>query len=261
MERTPLKWRCHVERSETSLIHSSRTDIGMSRVPSLRMTQTMTSKMSAAERLLYLLGRPLVRCFYRVTPLGLENLPAGGFLLVPNHISWVDALVLQLACPVRSATSSTRNIITSGCCIRFCARLVASRSANASRILQFASLRKKSPKAKSSVCSRKANWNEGGRCCVCSAAMKSLRGTRRPRSSPYGSINSGDRSFLSKAGNFSGNSRSESDIPLRWRLENHSRQKQPTSRPCARSCSSWANSVSAADRHWIDILPKTAFVG
>ena len=55
--------------------------------------------MSAAERLLYFFGRPLVRCFYRVTPLGLENLPDGGFLLVPNHISWVDALILQLTCP------------------------------------------------------------------------------------------------------------------------------------------------------------------
>jgi len=55
--------------------------------------------MSAAERVLYSIGRPLVRSFYRVTPIGLENLPQGGFLLVPNHISWVDALVLQLACP------------------------------------------------------------------------------------------------------------------------------------------------------------------
>src|SRR5438128_10092125 len=59
----------------------------------------MTYNSSAAERFLYLIGRPLVRCFYRVTALGLENLPTGGFLLVPNHISWVDALVLQLACP------------------------------------------------------------------------------------------------------------------------------------------------------------------
>ena len=55
--------------------------------------------MSAAEHALYFFGRLLVRCFYRVTVIGLENLPAGGFLLVPNHISWVDALVLQLACP------------------------------------------------------------------------------------------------------------------------------------------------------------------
>ncbi|MFZ0915683.1 MAG: AMP-binding protein, partial [Candidatus Udaeobacter sp.] len=55
--------------------------------------------MSTAERVLYSIGRPLVRCFYRVTAIGMENLPGGGFLLVPNHISWVDALVLQLACP------------------------------------------------------------------------------------------------------------------------------------------------------------------
>jgi acyl-[acyl-carrier-protein]-phospholipid O-acyltransferase / long-chain-fatty-acid--[acyl-carrier-protein] ligase len=54
---------------------------------------------SRAERALYLFGRPLVRCFYRITALGLDNLPGSGFLLVPNHISWVDALVLQLACP------------------------------------------------------------------------------------------------------------------------------------------------------------------
>src|SRR5438874_1878618 len=57
------------------------------------------SSRSTAERALYFFGRPLVRSFYRVTARGLENLPAGGFLLVPNHISWVDALILQLACP------------------------------------------------------------------------------------------------------------------------------------------------------------------
>lgn len=54
---------------------------------------------SRTERALYFFGRPLVRTFYRVTSLGLENLPEGGFLLVPNHISWIDALVLQLCCP------------------------------------------------------------------------------------------------------------------------------------------------------------------
>lgn len=55
--------------------------------------------MSAAERFLYFIGRPLARCLYRVTASGLENLPDGGFLLLPNHISWVDAVVLQVACP------------------------------------------------------------------------------------------------------------------------------------------------------------------
>jgi acyl-[acyl-carrier-protein]-phospholipid O-acyltransferase/long-chain-fatty-acid--[acyl-carrier-protein] ligase len=43
-----------------------------------------------------LIGRTL----YRVTPVGLEALPAsGGVLLLPNHISYIDALILQLACP------------------------------------------------------------------------------------------------------------------------------------------------------------------
>jgi acyl-[acyl-carrier-protein]-phospholipid O-acyltransferase / long-chain-fatty-acid--[acyl-carrier-protein] ligase len=55
--------------------------------------------MSAAARALYFFGRPLFRCFYRLTVLGIENLPKGGFLLLPNHITWIDAIVLQLACP------------------------------------------------------------------------------------------------------------------------------------------------------------------
>ena len=42
----------------------------------------------------------LGRSFYRVVPIGLEQLPAtGGVLLLPNHISYVDAVILQLACP------------------------------------------------------------------------------------------------------------------------------------------------------------------
>src|SRR6266702_4832612 len=54
---------------------------------------------SRTERAIDFIGRLLVSCFYRVTATGMENLPSGGFLLVPNHISWIDALVLQLACP------------------------------------------------------------------------------------------------------------------------------------------------------------------
>src|SRR6202030_2316368 len=57
------------------------------------------STVSTVERALRFFAHPLLRCFYRVTPDGLENLPEGGFLFLPNHITWVDALVLQLACP------------------------------------------------------------------------------------------------------------------------------------------------------------------
>src|SRR5437588_10676809 len=55
--------------------------------------------ISAGERALNFFGRPVVKLFDGVRALGLENLPEGGFLLLPNHITWVDALVLQLACP------------------------------------------------------------------------------------------------------------------------------------------------------------------
>src|SRR6266705_5866711 len=57
------------------------------------------ASMSAAERVLHFFGRPLVSIFYRVEALGIDNLPEGGFLLLTNHITWVDAIVLQLACP------------------------------------------------------------------------------------------------------------------------------------------------------------------
>jgi acyl-[acyl-carrier-protein]-phospholipid O-acyltransferase / long-chain-fatty-acid--[acyl-carrier-protein] ligase len=55
--------------------------------------------MPTGEQMLYFFGRSLMRLFYRVEALGLEHLPEGGFLLLPNHITWVDAIVLQLACP------------------------------------------------------------------------------------------------------------------------------------------------------------------
>jgi len=54
---------------------------------------------SAIERAFYFIARGIARLVYRVKAIGVENLPSGGFLLVPNHITWVDAIILQLACP------------------------------------------------------------------------------------------------------------------------------------------------------------------
>jgi acyl-[acyl-carrier-protein]-phospholipid O-acyltransferase/long-chain-fatty-acid--[acyl-carrier-protein] ligase len=54
-----------------------------------------------AERALHAFGLALGRTFYRVRAIGQDRLPSGGFLLLPNHISFVDAIVLQLACPQR----------------------------------------------------------------------------------------------------------------------------------------------------------------
>ena len=45
-------------------------------------------------------GGVFARLIYRIDTHGRENLPAnGGVLLLPNHITWVDAVILQLACP------------------------------------------------------------------------------------------------------------------------------------------------------------------
>ena len=39
------------------------------------------------------------RCLWHVRSRGAEHLPPGGALLVANHLSYADAVVLQLACP------------------------------------------------------------------------------------------------------------------------------------------------------------------
>jgi acyl-[acyl-carrier-protein]-phospholipid O-acyltransferase/long-chain-fatty-acid--[acyl-carrier-protein] ligase len=52
-----------------------------------------------SERLLRSVGALIARCIYRVTSHHADRLPAGGFLLLPNHLTWIDAIVLQLACP------------------------------------------------------------------------------------------------------------------------------------------------------------------
>ena len=55
--------------------------------------------ISDAERALRFICLPLARAIYRVEAVGLERLPRGGFPLLPNHITWVDAIILLIACP------------------------------------------------------------------------------------------------------------------------------------------------------------------
>ena len=56
-------------------------------------------RRSAFQKAFYFLCLALGRAIYRVAAFGGEHLPNRGFLLLPNHISFVDAIVLQLACP------------------------------------------------------------------------------------------------------------------------------------------------------------------
>lgn len=51
------------------------------------------------ESLLRFVSGLPARLVYRVTTRNPERIPAGGALLVCNHVSYVDAIILQLACP------------------------------------------------------------------------------------------------------------------------------------------------------------------
>ena len=51
------------------------------------------------ERVFRVFGGIVASSFYRIKTFGSENLPKGGFLLLPNHMTYVDAVVLQVACP------------------------------------------------------------------------------------------------------------------------------------------------------------------
>lgn len=53
------------------------------------------------EELLRWLGSRLVRCFFRLNIVDAASLPKGGCLLVPNHLSWGDAVLLQVSTPRR----------------------------------------------------------------------------------------------------------------------------------------------------------------
>ncbi len=52
-----------------------------------------------ATGIFYAFGRLIASLVYRLTVHGRDHVPAGGALLLPNHSTWVDAVILQLACP------------------------------------------------------------------------------------------------------------------------------------------------------------------
>ena len=73
-------------------LHRANSSASLRAVEQPRQTSHLESFVRTTGLLLAALA-------YRVTIFGRERLPEGGFLLLPNHLSWVDAIVLQLACP------------------------------------------------------------------------------------------------------------------------------------------------------------------
>ena len=52
-----------------------------------------------AEWLIRKILTVIARIPYQITAHGLDRLPGGGFLMLPNHLTWIDAILLQIACP------------------------------------------------------------------------------------------------------------------------------------------------------------------
>lgn len=64
------------------------------------MTNPLLPRRSNLPYFLEFIASTVARILYRVRTSGAENLPkTGGVLLIANHISYVDVVVLQLACP------------------------------------------------------------------------------------------------------------------------------------------------------------------
>ena len=77
---------------------SPRTQLLLYAVPTTFLTLYII--FLTPEGLLRLALGLVARVFYRVTAVNIDALPAkGGVLLLPNHISYIDAVILQLACP------------------------------------------------------------------------------------------------------------------------------------------------------------------
>ena len=64
------------------------------------MPNPLFRRRSHLPYFLELVASLVARTLYRVRTSGAENIPVkGGVLLIANHISYVDVIVLQLTCP------------------------------------------------------------------------------------------------------------------------------------------------------------------
>ncbi len=84
---------------------------GFSVVGALTLMLTILSFRILPDFLLRFVALVAMRLFYRINMIGRENLPAEGpALLVPNHVTWVDALLLTATCGRRIRFVMERSI-------------------------------------------------------------------------------------------------------------------------------------------------------
>ncbi|WP_129128070.1 acyl-[ACP]--phospholipid O-acyltransferase [Geomonas oryzae] len=84
---------------------------GFSAVGALTLVLTLLSFKILPDFLLRFVALVTMRVFYRLRIKGLENLPVEGpALLIPNHVTWVDALLLTATCQRRIRFVMERSI-------------------------------------------------------------------------------------------------------------------------------------------------------
>ena len=171
--------------------------------------------ISTAERVLRFFGLPLVRMIYHVTTIGLERLPRGGFLLLPNHITWVDGIILAIACPrpIRFMVAEEYYRIPWLHWVLKTTRTIPITPRRSKAAMQVAA---EAIRAGEIVCvfpegelSRTGSW------AVCGAATKTSRSGPMRRSCRSCSTSFGARSFPSRAGASFANGRG--NFPIRRR--------------------------------------------
>ena len=214
--------------------------------------------VSAAERALYFFGRPLAGSFIAWLRSN-RDLPQGGFLLLPNHITWVDAIVLQLACP-----RPIRYIIDQ----EFYQKPVLHPFL---RVVGCIPIDTRHPHSAMRAAAKKIT--EGEIVCLFPEGQLKRAGTllrlRRgyeliarhanARSFRSGSTGFGARSFPSKAENFSPNGCAANPVSSHGRLRQTARTRSGGHRHRARRITQARRILlQPAAIVWIDILPKNA---
>jgi acyl-[acyl-carrier-protein]-phospholipid O-acyltransferase/long-chain-fatty-acid--[acyl-carrier-protein] ligase len=84
------------------------------------------------EKLALLLGRLI----YRVRTRGVEHLPAGGALVLANHVSYMDVVALQMSCPRPIRFVGHEELLDKGWFFQFLFRLVGVIPVSRSRAIE-----------------------------------------------------------------------------------------------------------------------------
>jgi len=152
------------------------------------------------------------------------------FLLVPNHITWVDALIPAAGLPTSNPLRHRPGILSQADLASDPARdwLHPHQQRQSHAAVRAAA--EKIAEGEIVCVFPKARLERRGRCCVLQRGYEVIaRHAEGSGRSGLARSTLGIDLFIPGREIFQGNSPSESGTRLRWPLENHSRQKQPTS--------------------------------